>query len=424
MKEDLLHFIWRYQKFSPNNLKTTTGLALQVLSPGFLNEGVGPDFSNAKIQMDELFWIGPVELHVNASSWYQHAHHNDPKYDAVILHVVWNDDIDVCLSGGKALPTLCLSHYVDQQLLSRYQSQFSKNKKFITCEKSLHRFEKNKWIFWKERLYVERLEGKTTQIQALLKQTTNNWDAVLFQLLAKGFGLNKNGITFLEMAQSIPFYVIQKCQHDVFLLEALLFGQLGLLEEDKEGYHLQLKKEYEFLKLKFKLKKRITHPPTFGRLRPANFPTVRIAQLAQLYHHQKRLFKKFMESESPKEASQYLKCSTSTFWNTHYTFHVKSKEVVKTSSHSFRELLLINVVIPLRFAYFKYQGKAHEMRLVEWANEIKAEQNSTMQSFKMLNLDIQTVFDSQSLLHLKKTYCNLQKCLRCSIGFHIMQKDS
>lgn len=151
----------------------------------------------------------------------------------------------------------------------------------------MHRFEKNKWIFWKERLYVERLEGKTTQIQALLKQTTNNWDAVLFQLLAKGFGLNKNGITFLEMAQSIPFYVIQKCQHDVFLLEALFFGQLGLLEEDKEGYHLQLKKEYEFLKLKFKLKKRITHPPTFGRLRPANFPTVRIAQLAQLYHHQK-----------------------------------------------------------------------------------------------------------------------------------------
>lgn len=306
MQEDLLHYLWRYQKFDHSNLKTIQGDSIELLSPGFINEGVGPDFSHAKIRMDSLLWTGPVELHVNASAWYLHRHQNDAKYDGVILHVVWNYDTDVCLSSGQILPTLCLSEYVDKNLLKRYKAQFLVKKNFVPCEMALPYFDNNKWIFWKERLYIERLELQTSRIQELLQQTKNNWDAVLFQLLAKGFGLNKNGTAFMEMAQSFPFGVIQKCQHQTPLLEALIFGQLGLLGPGKDAYHQQLKSEYEFLRAKFKLKRCQATSVTFGRLRPSNFPTLRLAQLAQLYHLQKGLFRKIMAAKNVKAARQFL----------------------------------------------------------------------------------------------------------------------
>ena len=353
IKEDLLHYLWRYQKFSHKKLKTIQGISLEILSPGFLNQGVGPDFSNAKIRMDKLLWTGPVELHVSASAWYQHNHHRDSNYDAVILHVVWEADVDVCLANGTPLPTLCLSHNIETQLLERHKALFLKKKKFISCEDELPNFDQKKWLFWKERLYVERLEEQTLRIQDLLVKTTSHWDAVLFHLLAKGFGLNKNSAAFLAMAQSIPFGVILKCQNRLFQLEALFFGQLGLLTEAKEGYALELKQEYTFLKSKFSLRKTVAQSLTFGRLRPANFPTLRLAQLAQLYHNQGGLFQKLMHAKNPQTAKKYLSCSPSDYWKTHYHFEIKSKMTPKASSNRFKDLLLINVVIPLRFSYFK-----------------------------------------------------------------------
>lgn len=423
MHEDLLQYLWRYQKFDHYNLKTLQGDRIQVISPGFLNEGVGPDFSNAKIRMDSLLWTGPIELHVNASAWYLHRHQNDVQYDGVILHVVWHNDVDVCLSSGEILPTLCLSDYVDKNLLKRHKAQFLVKKRFIPCEIGLPYFDTNKWIFWKERLYIERLEGQTYRIQKLLQQTKNNWDAVLFQLLAKGFGLNKNGAAFMDMAQRLPFGVIQKCQHQVILLEALFLGQLGLLEESKDAYHQRLKSEYDFLCAKFQIKKCHAATVTFGRLRPSNFPTLRLAQLAQLYYFQKGLFKKIMEAKNVKAVKRFLQCSPSTYWKSHYHFAVKSKTSLKKLTPSFQNLLLVNVVIPLRFAYFKYEGKTDESSVLRWAREIKAEENSVVEGFRKMRVDIETVLDSQSVLHLKKHYCDIHKCLRCVVGFDLMQKD-
>jgi len=423
VQEDLLQYLWRYQKFSHAKLKTTKGVDLQILSPGFLNESVGPDFSNAKIRMDALLWAGPVEVHVNASAWYQHGHHKDANYEAVILHVVWHNDTDICLSNGQAMPTLCLSEYVASAILDQYRAQFLTPKRFIACENALPAFDTSKWLFCKERLYVERLEGQTKHIEYLLQQNTNNWEAVLFQMLAKGVGLNKNGAAFLEMAQSFSFTIIQKCQPNITYLEALFLGQLGLLQGHKDAYQQKLKSEYAFLKSKFKLKKSLENATTFGRLRSANFPTIRLAQLAQLYHIQQGLFEKLMKAQNTKQVRQYFNTATSSYWESHYNFEVKSKTSVKKMTPAFQDLLLVNVVIPLRFAYFKYQGKSHDMKLLQWAREIKAEHNALMNKFRACNLKVKTVLDSQSLLHLKKQYCDAQKCLRCAVGFHIMQKD-
>jgi len=424
VQEDLLHYLWRYQKFNHSQLRTTQGQPIEVLSPGFLNEGVGPDFSNAKIRMDGLLWNGPVEMHIKASAWYLHGHQNDARFDGVILHVVWQNDIDVCLSSGERLPTVCLSDYVNEKLLERHKSQFLVQKKFIPCEQNLPYFDVKKWVFWKERLYVERLEAQTSRIHTFLEQSKNNWDAVLFWLLAKGFGLNKNGMAFLEMAQSFPFRIIQKCRKETLMLEALFFGQLGLLNDLKDDYQYHLAKEYDFLKAKFALSAKSISPLTFGRLRPTNFPTLRLAQLAQLYHLQEGLFKKIVGATNTNLVRHLLQCTPSDYWKSHYHFAVKSKPTPKKLTASFQDLLLINVVIPLRFAYFKYQGRANEANSMLWAHELKAEHNKVVEGFRKLKVDIQSVLDSQSVLHLKNQYCDVCKCLRCVIGFDLMQKDA
>ena len=422
MQEDFLHFLWRYQKFVSTNLKTTSGLPVIIEFSGTHNTLAGPDFLNGKLRIDGLLWNGPIELHLKASSWYHHRHHNDAAYDTVILHVVWEDDIEISLASGKLMPTLRLSDYVAADRINSYQSQFLKPSEFIPCEKIIQDFPTDSWQSWKERLFVERMEDKVTVVQDHLKETENDWEAVFFRMLCKGFGLNVNGQAFLAIAKSIPFKIIRKIRLDTLQLEALLMGQAGLLSENFEAlYYVDLKNRYAFLKKKYQLKPIPLGSIKFSRLRPPNFPTIRLAQLAKLYTDQGAIFQRIIDTETPLKAAHYFKSSTSKYWKSHYNFGVESRPFEKKLSPRFFDLLLINTLLPIRFAYSQFQGLEGDRALFDWGSTIAAEHNSITTSFKVLGVPATSSLDSQSLLQLKKKYCDCKKCLSCALGFYFLK---
>ena len=227
MKEEFLHYLWKYQLLNVSQLFTTKEESVLVVSPGIHNHDAGPDFLNARLQVDDQTWIGNVEIHLKSSDWYWHQHENDPNYDAVILHVVWDHDVEVFMKNEQTLPTIELKHFVSEVLLANYKKLSKISVRWIPCEQQIQTIDSFVLENWMERLYVERLERKSLFIQSLLKETQNDWDAVLFLLLAKNFGLNKNGDAFFQLAKSIPFSIVRKESFELERLNALLFGQAG-----------------------------------------------------------------------------------------------------------------------------------------------------------------------------------------------------
>ncbi|CAH8292381.1 uncharacterized protein DUF2851 [Mariniflexile fucanivorans] len=417
MQEDFLHYIWKHKKFELNNLETTQGKAVVVTSVGQHNFNSGPDFFNAQLKIGEQLWAGNVEIHVKSSDWFLHNHEQDKAYDTVILHVVWEHDTDVFRNNNTAIPTLQLKDFINKDLLNNYEKLFSKNGKWIHCENdfaSVDDFLLNNWL---ERLYFERLERKAETIQSLLEETKNDWEAVFFIMLAKNFGLKVNGESFYSMAKSIDFSVLRKSQANQQTLEALFFGQSGLLEHDYENaYYLTLVKEYHFLKQKFKLENNSVVPLQFFRLRPPNFPTIRLSQLASLYFEHKNLFSKVMETESLESFYKLFKVSTSSFWNNHYTFQKTSKASTKALTKSFIDLLLINTILPIKFCYSKEKGQEVDALVLKIASEIASEKNNIVEAFNGLKNVSKSSLQSQALIQLKNEYCSKNKCLQCAIG--------
>ncbi|MEK9602884.1 MAG: DUF2851 family protein [Flavobacteriaceae bacterium] len=425
MKEDFLHYLWHFQKLGDSPLKTDSGAPIQVVNPGIPNSGDGPDFINGKVWIGDTLWAGDIELHLKSSSWYHHRHHMDKYYDAVVLHVVWENDGEVCYPSGRLVPCLELSQHIPLQWIQDYQQKFKNQPHWIPCEKLISNFPQIKWNNWKERLYLERLETKTMLIQQLLKANKNHWEETLFQLLAKNFGLNRNGNAFLKWAQHLPFGVVQKSAQDVRMLEALFFGISGLLEGELEvPYKKELHQNYYYLKQKFGFKEIPGIKVSFSRLRPPNFPTVRLSQLAQLYSHFHRPFSRLISAENLSDLDWIRKIGVSEFWKTHFTFEKESSSSPKRISQSFFELLLINTLIPFRFAYARKQGAGAEEKLLQWIQAIPTEQNSITMGFSQLGLSLQSALDSQSLLQLKNYYCDKKKCLRCAVGFHLFDFSS
>ncbi len=424
MKESLLHFIWRFQKFSKSQLKTVDGKTLEILFPGYLNTLGGPDFYEAKIYLDKLYWSGAVELHVCASDWFRHGHQKDAAYDNVILHVVWDFDSDVCYPNGQSIPALDLSSYVSSTALENYQKTFLQKPKFISCEEHLSRFSKARWLSYQERLFVERMEGRVETIQQLLKEHKNDWEAVLFVLLSKAFGLNVNGTAFFTMAQSIPFKRILQLRTDPLDLEALFMGQSGLLNLPFKGnYQEVLHERYHYIKTKFNFEKPRGIRVHFARLRPANFPTIRLAQLAQVYGKSAALFEAVVLQSTPQNCYSLFDVKAGSYWDTHYNFDSKSKLRPKKISRRFFDLLLINTLIPIRFAYAKYCGNSGVDSLFEWAATVPPENNRILSRFKAYEVPQVNAIGCQSILHLYKTYCKLKKCLSCQVGFELMKSE-
>ena len=425
MKEDFLHYLWHSQKWGNLPLTSSAGDPIIVVHPGTPNTGEGPDFINGKMWIGDTLWAGDIELHLKASSWYHHRHHMDNQYDAVILHVVWEDDGEVCYPSGRLVPCLELSQHISPQRIERYHKKFQNKPHWIPCEKLITQFPNFKWQNWKERLYIERLEEKTTLIDQLLKGNKNDWEGTLFQLLAKNFGLNRNGNVFLKWAQHLPFNVIRKSGFEPRKLEALFFGISGLLEGAMDiPYKKQLRGEYDYLKQKFGFKDIPGIKVNFSRLRPPNFPTIRLSQLAEFYTQNPRPFSQLIEAEQLTDLPWIREVGVSDFWKTHYTFDKESASSSKRLSQSFFELLLINTLIPMRFAYAQKQWGTTDEKILEWIQTLPAERNSITKGFSKLGVTLQSALDSQSLLQLKNYYCDKKRCLRCAIGFHLFDIKS
>ncbi|MEX1383482.1 DUF2851 family protein [Lutibacter sp.] len=423
MNENLLHFLWKLKLFSVNNLKSTNGEIIHIISNGIHNLNTGPDFLNAKIEIENQVWGGNIEIHINSSDWYKHNHETDKNYDAVILHVVWEHDVEIFRENNAKIATLELKNYISKEVLISYNQLFSKNKKWINCENEIQSIDSFIFDNWLERLYFERLEQKSTIILEILAANKNNWEATLFMLLAKSFGLKINGDAFLNFANTFDFSIVRKVSNNVEQLEALFFGQAGLLSNENESvYFEKLKKEYEYLKIKFKLTPILGRQVQFFRLRPNNFPTIRLSQLAFLYNKYQNLFSKIIEIESLELFYSLFEVSTLPFWETHFTFEKESKKSTKKLTKSFIDLILINTIIPLKFVHLKSLGKSDYSSLLNILENIKPEKNSIISKYNDLKIKSPNAFKTQALLQLKNEYCSKQLCLQCAIGKTILNK--
>lgn len=423
MKEDFLHYLWKFKKFDTLNLRTSNDEGVTIIHSGHYLELAGPDFFNAQIIIGHQKWAGNIEIHIKSSDWYVHHHERDAAYENVILHVVWEHDTEIFRSDNTEIPVLELKQYVDKATIDNYQSLVSP-KSWINCEKQLASIDSFVIKNWQERLFFERLERKSKPIFELLEQTNQDWEAVLFCLLAKNFGLNTNGELFLKMGQSIPFSVIRKESFEMGNLEALIFGNAGLLDAEKEDtYFKDLKIRFFYLMHKYQLEKTVLAPLQFFKHRPDNFPTIRLAQLAHLYHSQQNLFSKVSALNSVQELYEIFEVATSAYWENHYQFDKESPKKKKKLSSSFIDLLIINTIIPIQFAYAKSQGKAISEELIALLDEVAAEKNAVIDKFNSFGVLSNSAFDSQSLLQLKNEYCNKGKCLECAIGMELLKSS-
>jgi hypothetical protein len=417
MQEDFLHYVWKLKKFDVLKIMTTDHEKINLTSVGTHNLNSGPDFFNSKLRIDNQLWAGNVEIHVKSSDWFLHNHETDKAYDNVILHVVWEHDTDVFRRDNSKIPTLVLKDVVSENVVLRYKGLLNNLEKWINCEtdfKSVDDFVINNWL---ERLYIERLEEMAKTIESLLTQSINEWEAVMFHMLAKNFGLKVNGEAFYSLASSVDFSILRKVFQNLNQMEALLYGQANMLNDAVEDpYYLQLQKEYAFLKQKFKLDNQGVLPIQYFRLRPTNFPTIRISQLANVYHLHHDLFSKIIDIKSLKEFYKLFSTGTSEFWESHYTFDKVSKPSKKTISKSFVDLLLINTIIPLQYCYAKYKGQHNHEDVLKLIQELKPETNMVVDKFQSLKPVSNSALQSQGLLQLKNGYCDKNKCLQCAIG--------
>jgi hypothetical protein len=353
MNEQLLQFIWQFQYFNKINLSTVDGNALTIINPGRLNTNQGPDFSEAKIKIENTTWIGNVEIHVLSSDWNSHNHTSDVNYSNIILHVVWVNDVQLKDINNNNFPTLELQQLVSKIMLLHYK-QLMQSKNFVACEEHLPLLSEMGWLAWKERLVAERLERKARLVLDLLRQANNHWEEVFWWMLAKNFGMKVNADAFEQMAKSIPVNVLAKHKYQQNQLEALLFGQALLLNEDfEEDYPKLLQREYKFLSAKYKLKQ-INKAPDFLRMRPANFPTIRLAQLAALIFKSTHLFSRILEMETVTQLKDLFDVTAIDYWHYHYRFDEATDYKEKNLGKSMIANIIINTVVPVLFAYGMY----------------------------------------------------------------------
>jgi len=420
INERLLQFIWQFQYFNNNELTTNTADSVQVISPGQYNSNQGPDFTNAKIVVDNTTWIGSVELHIKTSDWNRHKHQEDKNYNNVILHVVWEDD-ETPVSVSFYVPVIELKSRVAKILLQRYE-EIMNSTAFIPCEKSIHAVRDIIWKSWKERLLAERLLRKAGMVDSYLQQNNYHWEETFWWLLARNFGMKVNAEAFEAIARSIPLTILAKHKSQVIQIEALLLGQAGLLNgKYEDGYPILLQREYKFLQRKYNLPP--VNIPVFSlRMRPGNFPAVRLAELAMLVRESSHLFSRVRESVSAKQTRTFFEVTANDYWHYHYQLDESSAFKKKKTGASTVDNIIINTVAPLLFAYGNYHNdNGYKNKALQCLEELGAERNLIIKGFRQLNIEIKNAWDSQALIELKNEYCNKRKCLECSAGNAILK---
>lgn len=405
-------------------LQTTTGEPVEVIDAGLPNTNAGPDFFNAKLKIGGTLWVGNIEVHILASDWMRHGHDKDAAYDNVILHVAETVDCEVFRANGIPVPQLQLS--CPESVRQRYD-ELSHAEIYPPCYSILSSLPKLTVHSWLSALQVERFEQKARVIATRLERCNNHWEDVFFITLARNFGFGLNGDAFEAWASRLPFRAIDKHRDDLFQVEAFFFGQAGLLDEelpDADGYYLKLQKEFRYLQHKFELSVPMTATQwRFLRLRPGNFPHVRLAQLANLYYKERSLFSRIMEADTLEAVRKLLTVTTSPYWEEHFNFRKVSSSREKQVGKNAQNLIIINTVIPFLYAYGLH--KADELlceRATGFLESLKAEDNHIIRHWSGAGLPVSTAADSQALLQLQKEYCDKKDCLRCRFGFEYLRQ--
>jgi hypothetical protein len=421
MTEEFLHYIWQYRLYNPK-LVLQTGEQLEVIHPGTHNTDSGPDFFNARIRIGETIWAGNIEIHIQSSDWKRHNHQQDMSYDNVILHVVWRDDIPVFRIDGTSIPTLELDGLYNENSWKKYL-HFMASKQWIPCATMIlivDPFVRNAWL---DRVLVERLERKALQVELILSITNNDWAQTFYRLLARNMGFKLNNQAFELLAQSLPFHFLAKHADDLFQVEAMVFGQAGLLENSfTEEYPNRLKKEYEFLKKKFNLSPVDAHLWRFMRLHPGNFPTLRLAQFSGIIHHSSSIIGELFNLNDVDSYRKLFGAEASEYWNTHYTFGKLSEPKRKTLGLSSIDLLIINLVAPMLVAYGRWKNDTAMIeKAVDLLMQLKPENNTFTRKWAEIGVTAGNAATSQSLIELKSQYCDNKKCLECRIGNELLK---
>lgn len=419
--EQLLHYVWKHKIFPLKELKTTTGQQVEVIDTGLANTDAGPDFFNAKLKLDGVLWIGNIEIHERSSDWFKHGHHADAGYNSVILHIASEIDMEISRSNGERIPQIQL---ICPEAVRTNYKELLETASYPPCYRiipSLSPFTAHSWM---SALQMERFEQKATLLNERLKRCQGNWEDAFFITLARNFGFGLNGDAFETWAHRLPFRAVDKHRNDLFQIEAIFFGQAGILEDsDGDGYYLRLKKEYTYLQHKFGLIPMDASLWRFLRLRPANFPHIRIAQLACLYHRAYGLLSRIMETETLQGVRDILKGGTSEYWLTHYTFGGSSPSRPKTLSNTSLDLLIINTVVTFLYAYGLHKGnRVLCARAGSFLEELKAENNYITRMWEQCGMKTSNAADSQALIQLKKEYCDKKKCLYCRIGYEYLKR--
>ena len=419
MTERLLQFIWQFQYFNLTDLFLISGEKLDIIHPGQLNTNQGPDFLEARIRINETIWVGAVELHIKEKDWNKHLHATDPNYQNVILHVVW--EASDCITR---LPTLCLGDRVPKTLLNRYE-QLMNDLAFVPCASSIKSIPEITWMKWKERILIERLQQKTKLINEYLLQSNHHWEELFWWMLARNYGIKVNADAFEAIARSLPLTILAKHKNQLIQLEALLFGQAGMLfRKFEEQYPEMLRKEYIFLKSKYNLRQ-INLPIHLLRMRPQNFPTVRLAQLAMMISQSSHLFSSIREMESIAEVRNVLSVVANDYWHYHYLFDQYSTYKPKKLGDEMITNIIINTIVPVLFSYGMHNKNDHYVQKgLKWLENLPAENNLIIRNWELIGIKVRSASDTQALIELKSSYCDVKRCLDCAVGNWIVKGES
>jgi len=422
--EDFLHYVWKFRLFDHINLRTNDGEELEILSAGLHNSDSGPDFHNARVRIGETVWAGNVEVHLSSSDWQKHGHATDNAYDNVILHVVYRDDEPLVLTNGRYVPTLELRNRIPADLYNRYHTLIFGNQIIIPCEANIGSVDHITLYNWLTRVLVERLEKRSATVITALNKNRGDWEETFYQFLAANFGFKTNALPFELLAKSLPQNILAKHKNNPLQIEALLFGQAGFLKDDiVDEYPRKLKNEYEFLQKKYQLMPVENHLWKFMRMRPPNFPTIRLAQFAALVVQSNHLFSKLLEIKDVKGLRNlFTEIKVNPYWENRYRFDAESTPLSKNLGQASIDVLLLNTLALFLFSYGKHNQIQHyinrSLKLLEY---LPNENNKIVEDFANLGVKIKTAFESQALLELKNNYCNYKKCLHCGVGNKILK---
>jgi hypothetical protein len=421
MTEEFLSFLWKHQLYNAEHLYLDGG-QIEVIHPGEHNRDSGPDFFNTKIKIADTIWVGNAEVHLKASDWNRHGHDTNQAFDNVVLHITGQNDLPVFTSKGRQVATVVMEF--DQSLLKNYQTLMTAQK-WVPCADLLKSLDPIVIASLLSKIGIERLEYRTADIVRNLDNTSNNWDESFYRQMARSYGFHVNSQPFEALAKSIPYIIVKKHSHQITQLEALFFGQAGFLLDDysNDEYYNTLKKEYGFLCSKYNLRPVETHLWKFMRLRPGNFPTIRIAQFVSLLNQDTSLFSAIIDTERLDSLLELLSADVSEYWRSHYTFGNISRPVAKTLGKESAKTIIINTIVPCLFIYGKRLGiSKYQDRAMQFLEEIEAEENSVITQWKQFGLMPKNAFDSQALIQLKSEYCDKKNCLACGLGIKLISR--